>query len=82
MARLAIFSQNTLMEVVSGHFSSDALQRWISRLPRLRRLELWEGDVLGDAKTQDTICTSCPDFKELSICKYHKARACFFFLRA
>ena len=52
------------------------MQRWMSRLPRLRRLELYDGEVLGHAKTQQIICEHCPYFEELEILFWYDSVPC------
>lgn len=63
----AIIEQNAMIEGVSGKLGIDALQRWTSRLPRLRSLDLYEGEALAHEKTQQLICEKCPYFRELEI---------------
>lgn len=83
MITAAILTQNALIEGVSGkckytqmpllivanqeEVGDDAMERWMSKLPRLRRLELYDGAVLGREKTLETICQRCPYFRELEI---------------
>lgn len=63
----SILANNPVVEGVSGSITAEALQRWVPLMPRLRRLELWDGHVLANSQTQEAIYQNCPYFEELSI---------------
>jgi hypothetical protein len=47
--------------------SSDALVRWVPRLPRLQSLELYDGKALEDELVHASIQKHCPQFNTLMI---------------
>lgn len=47
--------------------SSPPLYKWAPKLPRLRRLELWDGETLAMTEVQQAIHAHCPYFSALSI---------------
>lgn len=63
----AVSRETPLLEQISGKVSGDALSKWVDRLPKLRRLELWEGSSIGEESVQDAIIAHCPHLEEISM---------------
>ncbi|KAI4211669.1 MAG: hypothetical protein LQ351_005572 [Letrouitia transgressa] len=59
-----ITKESPMLEELSGKISTDALLRWVPRLPRLRHLNLWSGGALVDAGA--SLSKHCPDFRSLN----------------
>lgn len=56
-----------MVEQVTGPVLASALLRWVPRLARLRSLQLWDGEALGDERLPNLITIHCPKFSDLSI---------------
>ncbi|MCJ1267316.1 hypothetical protein MMC22_007201 [Lobaria immixta] len=69
----AITKQTPLLEELTGKVSSEALSRWIPRLPRLTHLKPWHGvAVEGNG---NLIRLHCPLFKGLDFWKWDDSNA-------
>jgi hypothetical protein len=55
------------LEDISGNINTAALQKWASRLSRLKTLTLFDGSVLNEG-VADVINRHCPDFDDLMFC--------------
>jgi hypothetical protein len=64
---MTVISSTRLLEQVSGRLEPAAFRRWLPNMTRLRRLELWNGEVLADEQVHQTIYKHCPHFHALSI---------------
>lgn len=53
------------LEDISGNINTTALQKWASRLSRLKTLTLFDGSVLNGS-VADVINRHCPDFDDLT----------------
>lgn len=62
-----LVSKTQLLEQVSGKLSSGAFLKWVPNMPRLKRLELYHGEVLADQEVHKAIYEHCPQFEALSI---------------
>ncbi|KAF2761092.1 hypothetical protein EJ05DRAFT_473653 [Pseudovirgaria hyperparasitica] len=56
-----------MVDLISGKVLPLALLRWAPRLPRLRTLELYDGDTLADELAQAALHANCPHFEALSM---------------
>lgn len=56
-----------MADQITGPVLASALLRWIPRLPRLRSLQLWDGEALNDEHLTNLITVHCPNFNDLSI---------------
>ncbi|KAF2139349.1 uncharacterized protein K452DRAFT_275565 [Aplosporella prunicola CBS 121167] len=62
-----VLTQHTpTLEQISGNIQSSALINWAPRLPRLKSLELWQGQTLAESQAQAAIHENCPQFDALS----------------
>lgn len=57
------------LEDISGNIETAALQKWASRLSRLKTLTLYDGSVLNEGVAH-VINKHCPDFDDLTFCFY------------
>jgi hypothetical protein len=62
-----IATKTHMLEQVSGRLPADAFVRWVPNMPRLKRLELYDGSVLSDLDLHKTIYQHCRQFESLSI---------------
>lgn len=55
------------LEDISGNINTAALQKWASRLSKLKTLTLYDGSVLNEG-VADVINRYCPDFDDVMFC--------------
>ena len=81
--RTAVTEHTPMLELISGKSKSSskvssgvtqlvlvlpsAMVRWAPRLPKLRALELFDGETLGEELAQAAIHENCPNFNSLMI---------------
>jgi len=63
----AVVSKNHTLEQISGEISASALLKWVPDIPRLRYLDLYDGNALADVEVHKAIYKHCPQFEALSI---------------
>lgn len=60
-----------MVEELTGEFSSAAFLRWLPHLPRLQRLELYDGESLANDGTHQALYKYCPGFDSLSLLRWY-----------
>jgi len=62
-----IATKTYMLEQVSGRLPADEFLKWVPYMPRLKRLELYDGVVLASAEIRKAIYQNCPQFESLSL---------------
>ncbi|KAL8785281.1 MAG: hypothetical protein Q9195_008700 [Heterodermia aff. obscurata] len=58
-----LIADTPMLEELGGNIGKGALLKWIPKLPRLRNMNIWDGEALRD--TGSLIRAHCPNFAEL-----------------
>ena len=62
-----IATKTHMLEQVSGRLPADAFSKWVPYMPRLKRLELYDGSVLASTEIHKAIYQHCRHFESLSL---------------